>query len=177
MTEKPSAKPSSDASAKLVVFGVDNDGRPHAAWFPKGQADPARAAAKQLRLNLIEVTNGPAADLVGKLPPGRIHATGPGLVPPVREDLYEKLVATINPRGEAGREPGEPIGTDFPASWDTIKPGHLVLYQESLAEGWWEAIVVGRTGDKVTLRPRDYPGYPNFTMRVTEVALLNPKAP
>jgi hypothetical protein len=174
MTQKSVGKSKADPSAKLIVFGVDKDCRPHAAWFPKDQAEPARVAAKQLRLNVIAVTNGIAADLVVKLPAGRIHANGPGAVPPVREDLYEKLVATINPRGEAGRDSSEPVVTDLPASWDAIKPGHLVLIHESLAEGWWEAIVVGRTGDKVTLRMRDYPGYPTFTMRVTELALLNP---
>jgi hypothetical protein len=174
MTQKSAVKPHSDASAKLIVFGVDDDCKPHAAWFPKNQADTARAAATQLHLNAIEVTNGTAADLIAKLPPGRIHAPGPGMVPTVREDLYEKLVATINPRGEAGQNPGEPTATDLPGNWDSIKPGHLVLAQDSLVEGWWAAVVVDRTGDKVTLRWRDYPGWPKFTVRVAAVALLNP---
>ena len=88
------------------MFGLDSNWRPHAAWFPKAKADPARTAAKQLRLNVIEVTNGTAADLIAKLPAGQIHAAGPAMVPPVREDLYEKVVTTINPRGEAGKESG-----------------------------------------------------------------------
>ena len=157
------------------MFGLDSNWRPHAAWFPHTQAEPARAAAKQLRLNVIEVANGTAADLVAKLPAGQIHAAGPAMVPPVREDLYEKVVATINPHGEAGKEPGEPIATEFPSTyWDAIKPGHVVLAQDSLIEGWYEAVVVGRTGDKLTLRSRDYPGYPKFTVPVTAVALVNP---
>src|ERR1700694_1707241 len=98
MTQKPVSKPSSDPSAKVVVFGLDSNWRPHAAWFPKAQAEPARAAAKQLRLNVIEVTNGTAADLIAKLPAGQIHAAGRAIVPPVREDLYENIVAAINPR-------------------------------------------------------------------------------
>jgi hypothetical protein len=95
-------------------------------------------------------------------------------VPVVREDLYEKVIAALNPRGEAGRDPGEPIATDLPSSWDAVKPGHLVLSQDALVEGWWAAVVVDRTGDKVTLRWRDYPGWPKFTVRVAAVALLNP---
>jgi hypothetical protein len=174
MTQKSAAKPSSGVSAKVVVFGVCDDDRPHAAWFPKNQVDPARAAAKQLRLNVIEVTNGPAADLVAKLPAGRIHAPGSGMVPPVGTDLYEKLVANLNPRGEAGQDPGTPVVTDLPATWAAIKPGHLVLVHESLVDGWWEAIVINRTGDKLTLRLRDYPAYPTYTLLVTAVALLNP---
>src|ERR1019366_7639566 len=106
MTQKSVAKPNSAAAGKVVVFGLDSNWRPHAAWFPQTQADQARAAAKH-------VTNPPA---------GKIHAAGPARVPPVREDLYEKVVATINPHGEAGQDPGEPIATDFPSSyWAAIK--------------------------------------------------------
>ena len=109
---------------------------------------------------------------MAKLPPGRIHANGPAIVPAIREDLYEKVVATINARGEAGREAGEPVATDYPTSWDAIKPGHVVLASDSLVEGWWAAIVVARTGDKLTLRWRDYPGWPKVTVRAAAVALV-----
>jgi hypothetical protein len=176
MTQKSGTKPNSAAAGKVVVFGLDSNWRPHAAWFSHTQADQARAAAKQLRLNVIEVANGTAAELVTKLPAGQIHAAGPAMVPPVREDLYEKVVATINPHGEAGQDPGAPVVTDLPETWAAIKPGHLVLAQDSLVGGWYEAIVVGRTGDKVTLRSRDYPGFPNFTVPVKAVALVGPAA-
>ena len=174
MTQKSGTKPNSAAAGKVVVFGLDSNWRPHAAWFPHTQADQARTAAKQLRLNVIEAPNGTAADLVAKLPAGQIHAAGPAMVPPIREDLYETVVATINPHGEAGKESGEPTVTDLPETWAAIKPGHLVLAQDSLIQGWYEAIVVGRTGDKVTLRSRDYPGFPNFTVPVKAVALIGP---
>jgi hypothetical protein len=176
VTQKSVANPSPPAPTKVVIFGLDSNWRPHAGWFPHTQAEPARAAAKQLRLNVIEVTNGTAAELIAKLPAGQIHAAGPAMVPPIREDLYEKIVATFNPRGEAGKEAGAPILTELPETWGAIKPGHLVLAQDSLIGGWYEAIVVGRTGDKVILRSRDYPGYPNFTVPVTAVALVGPAA-
>lgn len=176
MTQKSVSKPNGDTAGKVVVFGFGNDDRPRAAWFPHTQGELARAAASQLRLNVIDVPTGHAADLVTKLPAGQIHAAGPAMVPPVRDDLYEKVVATLNPHGEAGLDPGEPVVTDMPSSWDAIKPGHLVLFHEGLADGWWEAIVVSRSGDKVTLRCRDYPGYSKFTMRIAEIALLHPAA-
>ena len=174
MTQKSVASPSVVVSGKVVVFGLDSNWRPHAAWFPPTQTDPARAAAKQLRLNMIEVTNGTAADLIAKLPARQIHAAGPAMVPPIREDLYERIVATFNPRGEAGKEPDAPILTDLPETWAAIKPGHFVLAQDSLIDGWYEAIVVGRTGDKLTLRWRDYPGHPKLSVRATAVALVSP---
>ena len=69
-----------------------------------------------------------------------------------------------------------PIATDVPSSWDDIKPGHIVLACDSLVEGWWAAVVVDRSNDKLGLRWRDYPGYPKFTVRASAVALLNPAA-
>ena len=95
-------------------------------------------------------------------------------MPPVRNDLYEQVIAKFNPHGGAGQEPGDPIVTDRPATWDGIKPGQLVLTHESLIYGWWEAVVVERMGDKVTLRMRDYPSYGKFTVPVTAVALISP---
>ena len=56
------------------------------------------------------------------------------MVPPVREDLYEKVVAAINPRGEAGKGSGEPTTAGLPETWAAIKPGHLVLIQDSLVD-------------------------------------------
>jgi hypothetical protein len=93
MTQKSTANSNSDAVAKIVLFGVDDDCKPHAAWFPKTQVDPARAAAKQLRLNVIEVTNGTAAEIVAKLPPGRI-----------RKALIENVEKATLSRGVATRQ-------------------------------------------------------------------------
>jgi hypothetical protein len=107
MTQKSVTKPSAAIEAKVVVFGVCNDDRPHAAWFPHTQAEPARAAAKQLRLNVIEVTNGTAADLIAKLPAGQIHAAGPAMVPPVREELSKRS----SPPSIQGGKPGRNRGT------------------------------------------------------------------
>ena len=175
MPQKSAAKSNPAPSAKVVVFGIDDDKwLPRAAWFPKSQADAARAAARQFHLNVVEVTNGTAADLGAKIPAGQIHATGPSVVPPIREDLYEKVVAAINPRGKAGQAPGQPTDPAFRGTWDAIKPGHLVLARESLRQGWYEAMVVDKTGDKVTLQWRDYGGHPNFTVPVADVAVLNP---
>ena len=88
------------------MFGVDDNYRPHVAWFPKAQADAARAAAKQLGSTWSKLPNGSAADLVTKFPAGqnpcqraRNGARCSG------ENLYEKVVATLNP--EVNRQGGE----------------------------------------------------------------------
>ena len=42
--------------------------------------------------------------------------------------------------------------------------------------GWWEAIVLARTGDMLTLRFRDYPKLPKFARHRAAVALMSPPA-
>ena len=49
----------------------------------------------------------------------------------------------------------------------------FVLAQEALDYGWWEAIVLGRTGDMFTLRFRDYPKLPKFVRHRTAIALMS----
>jgi len=46
---------------------------------------------------------------------------------------------------------------DNEQSWNEIASGHLVIAQESAKDGWWEAIVIDRKADSLTLQFRDYP--------------------
>ena len=119
---------------KVVVFGIDSSWRPHAAWFPPTQGKPGAKAAKQLRLNVIDVTNGTAADLIAKLPAGQIHAAGPAMVPPSpRRPVREGCCRHQSTRARRAKNPGEPTTAGLPwRTWATIKPGHLVLIQDSL---------------------------------------------
>lgn len=173
MANTATAKVQQLPTVKTVVFGVDENCEPHAAWFPKAKAEIARAAAKQLGFNICEVSNGVAANLIPKLAEGRIHTAGPNAIPVVRGELYEQIVRALNSRGEAGLERGACPVEDRPTSWDAIKPGHVVLAQEGLVLGWWEAVVLSRANDKLTLRWRDYPKLPPVTVPVNTVALLN----
>ena len=50
----------------------------------------------------------------------------------------------------------------------------MVIAQESLGDGWWEAIVLARDGDMLTLKWRDYPHEANVLRHASTVALLNP---
>jgi hypothetical protein len=49
-----------------------------------------------------------------------------------------------------------------------------VIARETLEVGWWEAIVVERTGDLVTVRYRDYPQYPPMVRHRSAIALISP---
>ena len=67
-----------------------------------------------------------------------------------------------------------PAARGLPRSWDEIGPGHLVIAQESLEYGWWEAIVLDRQGDTFTLQYRDYPHLPKFVRHRSGIALMSP---
>jgi hypothetical protein len=54
-----------------------------------------------------------------------------------------------------------PIGRDGPA-------------KVGVDDGWWEAIVVARDGDMLTLKWRDYPLQANAVQHAGAVALLKP---
>ena len=65
------------------------------------------------------------------------------------------------------------MASGLPRTWDEIGPGHLVVAQETLENGWWESIVIDRNGDMLTLRFRDFPKLPKFVRHRNAVALIN----
>jgi hypothetical protein len=102
-------------------------------------------------------------------------------VPNVRQDLYSDLVVALAVEPQAalsrygnGDKDGLPAARGLPQSWDEIGAGHLVIAQESLDYGWWEAIVLDRKGDTFTLRYRDYPHLPKFVRHRGAIALMSP---
>jgi hypothetical protein len=182
-------------ASDVIVFGLGPNNRPQAALFPAKVAALATKAAAQLNLTAIKVSGNVAA-LVHKLPAGRIHSNGRRFIPHIRRRLYDQLVAMATsadapstgdqagaasggasnavPKNEAGKD-GNPAGSDgLPKDWKDIAAGHLVLAQESLADGWWEAVVVERKDDMLSLRWRDYPRWKPFLCHVDAVALVNP---
>ena len=125
-------------------------------------------------LRLVEVTDPEVAEIAATLPAGRLHANGKGLVPYIKGDLYSELLcATLTQPPQANPDPA---AQDLPRTWDEIAPGHLVIARETLEVGGWEAIVVERNGDLVTVRYRDYPQYPNMVRHRSAIALISPAA-
>ena len=186
----PSSKPKSQAARRpeskkqsapvktvrtMVLFGVDENKRPRAARFVVDEnLGLLAAAADSLDLIISEVKTPKLADLAEKLPVGRVQATGPAFVPYVRQDLYDKVVEAA---GTDAAAPGKLPKSDLaPTTFDEIAPGHLVIAQEDLETGWWEAIVLESDAETLTLRYRDYPRLPKFQRSRTAVALLSPAA-
>ena len=83
----------------------------------------------------------------------------------------------VEPQAAVGKDHDEPpVATGLRRTWDEIAAGHLVIAQETLDYGWWEAIVIARNGDMLTLRFRDYPKLPKFFRHRNAIALMSPPA-
>jgi hypothetical protein len=101
----------------------------------------------------------------------------------LQENFFEHFVLRYvlepgparTPAKENGANP-DPSPQDLPRTWDEIAPGHLVIARETLECGWWEAVVVERTGDLVVVRYRDYPQYPPMLRHRSAIALISPPA-
>jgi hypothetical protein len=149
-TKASAAARQSPTSTPLIVLGYDENQKPRAAQFPAADADLVAKAAQAMDLKVFEAATEDLAALAKKLPTGRLYSNGKGFVPNVRQNLYSDIIAAL-----------------------AIAPGHLVIAQEALEYGWWEAIVLERNGDMLTLRFRDYPKLPKFMRHRAAVALIS----
>jgi hypothetical protein len=179
-------KSANGATASVIVFGVDDHDKPRAAVFRGKTADAAQKVADQMKLRALAATTAEAETIAAKLPAGRIQPDGQGFVPYVRRDLYDQVVvvagglptpqaaAADNQSPASNDPPPAKTAPGLPRTWDDIASGHVVIAQDDYAdEGWWEAVVLDRKNDVLTLRWRDYPKYKPFTRHVSAVALLN----
>jgi hypothetical protein len=140
---------------------------------------------------VLTVANPAVAEIAAQLPAGRIHARGRGVVPHIRAELYAKLVSAAATYGVNNGPPAQapansprrgtpPSGKGDagrrPKTWDDIAAGHFVIANESHEDGWYDAVVVERTGDICVLKWRDYPRDRRFTRHYRTLALLCPNA-
>jgi hypothetical protein len=176
-------KDTNGSGPELIVLGRGEAGKPQAARFPAGHNDLVTKAAKAMNLTL-QGRKPDVAELAKKLPTGRLYSTGRGFVPVVGQSLYGKLVEQLKLAGQpVPAETEQPHGQEsaaaqaapaLPTSWDDIAVGHLVIAYDSVNYGWWEAIVLARDGDMLTLKWRDYPDQANVVRHASTVALLKP---
>ena len=124
------------------MLGYDENHKPRAARFPAKDADLVTKAAQLMDLRVYEAASEDLAALAKKLPEGRLYGNGRGFVPNIRQSLYSQIIVTlaVEPQAAVGKDQDElPVATGLPRTWDEIAPGHLVIAQEGLDHGWWEA--------------------------------------
>jgi hypothetical protein len=164
----------------LLVLGFDEQQKPCGARFVDAKPELVAKAAQLMGLEVYKTTSPDVAEVAKKLPVGQLYANGRGFVPNVRQTLYSDVLVALaaEPQqaavGTDNDKASTPVARGLPRSWDEIAPGHLVIAQESLPNGWWEAIVIDRKDDMLTLRFRDYPRLPRFFRHRTAVALMSP---
>ncbi len=184
MTKSPTA-PAPEPKT-FVAFGGDEHGKPRAARFTDVPLPVLAKAADAMNLRVYEVKGGDLAVFAKRLPAGHLYSSGGASVPYIRGELYSEIVsATVGePKWDkATLEQNLPkplVASELPRSWDDLAPGHVVVVQETLESGWWEALVIERNGDFATVKYRDFPEYPDkFVRHRTAVALIAvpPSAP
>jgi hypothetical protein len=164
----------------LLVLGFDEQQKPCGARFVGAKPDLVAKAAQLMGLEVYKTTSPDVAEVAKKLPVGQLYATGRAFVPNVRQTLYSEVLVALSAEpqqaavGPDDDKASTPVARGLPGTWDEIAPGHLVIAQESLANGWWEAIVLDCKDDMLTLRFRDYPRLPRFFRHRTAVALMSP---
>ena len=174
---KSSAAPATAATPLLIVLGFDDQQKPRGARFVDAKPDLVTKVADLLGFKVYEASSEDVAEIAKKLPLGRLYANGRGFVPNVRQSLYSDLVVVLGQEPDAALSRngnGLPAALGLPRSWDEIGPGHLVIAQEALEYGWWEAIVLDRQGDTFILQYRDYPHLPKFVRHRSGIAMMSP---
>jgi len=170
-TKKPTgSKVSKSAPSKgpkntVILFGLDEQEKPRGAQFVGEDEALLTRMAKGMGLRMASPVAAHHLAVTSKLPKGDVHATGVKAVPQIQLELLERLNALVG--GETGV-----ISTAQPNTWDEIEPGHLVIAQDNLADGWWPAVVRKRHQDKLVLVWRDYVGQGEVIRDVNSVALL-----
>jgi hypothetical protein len=116
----------------------------------EGEQEGIRALAAPATTGQAGASRTPAQR--SKAIPSSSRSTGSGEAAPKLADLVDEL-------------------------WSKVTIGSLVIAPEDDREdGWWEALVVDKRGNTLTLRWRDFPKLALITRKLKDVALLHPKA-
>jgi hypothetical protein len=179
--EQPTKKAAADEPglAKfLYVFGQSDGGKPRGARFPVAQFGQIQEAVGELKLATCSDTSPRLTELGMKLPLGRVYARGKAFIPFIKKELLDQLRdAQYGPMSApAGQEIAKEDVTlpDGPMTWDEVKAGDLVIAHQNHVEGWWEANVVEREEDILTLTWVDYPDEGQVRRHIASIALRHP---
>ena len=184
---KQPEKKAANATDKLFVFGLDEDGKPRGARFAEFNEKVVSAAA-QMKLASVHPASPAVTEIGMKLPVGRLYASGKAFVPPIRRDLLGKLKAALDTPGDGSqvKQPapapspeearaGDVVAAGLPRTWESIAVGQLVLVEDDdPGFGWWPCLVTERNKDVLTLRLRDYPDKGTYVRHIAQVGLVNP---
>ncbi|MER8661291.1 hypothetical protein NKH34_09130 [Mesorhizobium sp. M1148] len=182
----------------LIVLGLDDGGKAHASWFGEDETDLAERAAGMMGMAALRASTDELRDLAGKLPHGKVFASGKAFVPFVKATMFERIAdhlpssykwpvraaKSAAPKPKPGKkasaaptQPSDPNeGLTIPEGFDKIVFGSLVLACEDAEQGWFPAHVIQVSADEMfTLKWRDFPDWPVIVRRTHQLALLHPR--
>jgi hypothetical protein len=188
----------------VYVLGLDANGKPRGARFPELKDNVVSAAMDMKCRVLIDEPQAVTAlgmklPVRRVHSAGKVVKLS---VPNIRRELYDRILEAVrvaNEQSDAEMKAGaaeqspeanesrgqvdaalaevrciSPVTSGLPRSWEEIAVGHMVLAHESPDDGWWEAVVIKREDEILTLRYRDAPKLPKFIRHINTVALVNP---
>lgn len=188
----------------IIVFGLDAAQQPRAGWFSEKEAASATKAATQLGLQAWKVNAPLPNDLTSEIAKGSPAASGYMIVPKVKHAHLDQLIKIIVLSNGAKKhlpvltEAEKAFAKKFnhpdsaecerqlyayayeksqdrlPEGWAGIKAGSFVLSQYASDDSWYEAIVLERIGNMLSIRWRDFPKYPPALRHCAAVAILTP---
>jgi hypothetical protein len=185
----------------LIVFGIDEAGKPHASVFDFKEIDAARTAAELMGMRDFALELGEHREIIDLLPPGRVFGSGKAFVPFVKADLYDRIAALAGPPDEGDEGSGQADGPDAPETaptgspeaataietaaqptapaatdpWAELKVGSIVLASAATDDGFWEARVTKVKAKGIfTLKFCDYPTEPAIDRQIRQLGLLHP---
>src|SRR3954468_8227024 len=166
----------------VYVLGLDANGKPRGARFAELKDNICSAAIDlncRVLIEPLEAVSALGMKLpVGRVHgTGKIVKL---FVPNIKRELYDQILEAARlaaehagaeiEAGAAGQSEAvkalkdqaaaalaevrtvSPVTSGLPRSWESIAVGHMVLVHESPADGWWEATVVKREVEILTLR-------------------------
>jgi hypothetical protein len=114
VTPAKRSNPAKPTGKTYIVYGADEYAKPRAARFSADDPELLAKAVATMHLRMAEVTTDDLAEIATKLPAGRLHANGRGLVPYIRGDLYLGLARRDHGRrgdpGQSGPHGPRPAG-------------------------------------------------------------------
>lgn len=190
------AAPAATEIPSLVIFGMDDQRKPHASAFVASEVELAQKASALMGMAIFHPKSEEEHSLVAQLPRGRIFASGKAFVPFVAAANYKRLCelagvpATLPPEPAEIQCPASPSPDNAvvasaadaargePRSDDetNLAAGAVVLACERDG-GFYEAIIVRIDGEVLSLRWEGWPKLPIFTRRRGQVAPLPDRKP
>ncbi|TPI28809.1 hypothetical protein FJW07_30785 [Mesorhizobium sp. B3-1-9] len=118
----------SETTPSLIVFGRDETRKPHASKFLLADVEAAEGAAKLMGMHSHRIEPGAAADIVMRLPLGKLFDSGKAFVPFVRGEVYTRIAALAGvadePLAGVADEPRRAsTGTDDPETAENASAG------------------------------------------------------